>query len=106
MAMFDSSQIVMYRGTVTKFSYTNPHVYVYADVQKDGKTVNYRVEGSSPFALKEQGWSAKSLQVGETITIVAHPSKDNGNFGMLLSITKANGRTLQSGAQETGDVPQ
>src|SRR4051794_3706141 len=83
MAMFDSDKTVTYTGTVTKFSYTNPHIYVFADIQKDGKPVNYRLEGAAPYSLKQQGWSATALRVGDRIRIVAHPTKDNTNFGLL-----------------------
>jgi hypothetical protein len=99
MAMFDGARVARYTGVVTRFSYTNPHVYVYVDVEKDGQKVNFVFEAASPFSLKEQGWTATSLQVGEKVSVVARPAKDNSNFGLLISVTKMNGRKLGSGPQ-------
>ena len=104
MAMFDTEKVVTYSGTITKFSYANPHVYVFADVQKDGKSVNYRVEADSPYGLRERGWSSRSLKVGDKVTIVSHPTKDNSNFGLLMSITMADGRKLESGPARQDDI--
>jgi len=106
MAMFDSLKNVTYNGAVTQFNYTNPHVFIYVDVEKDGQKVNYRVEANSPYVLKEHGWSASSLQVGEKISITVHPSRDNSNFGLLLELTKANGKKLSSGMRDVDDIPQ
>ena len=96
MAVFDATKTVTVTGVVTQFSYTNPHIYVYARIERDGQTANFRVEAGSPSAMKEKGWSSKSLQVGDKITILAHPAKNNPNFGTLILITKANGTRLET----------
>src|SRR5678809_309951 len=54
--------------TVTKLEWTNPHARFYVDV-KDAKGVvtNWNLELASPNVLTRQGWTRKSLNVGDVI---------------------------------------
>jgi hypothetical protein len=35
-------------GIVNRFEWTNPHTWIWVDVQENGKTVTWGVEGMSP----------------------------------------------------------
>ena len=69
-AEYDPNKIVTLKGTVTKIEWTNPHARIYFDVaQPDGTKVNWNVELAARSALVRQGWTARSLSVGEMVTV-------------------------------------
>ena len=86
-------------GTVTKVDWQNPHIHVYVDVVgKDGKVVNYAVEGGTPNSLYRRGWRKNSVKPGDVVTIAnAAPSRNGTPRVHLGSITTADGRQLFSG---------
>ena len=104
MAMFDIAKEVTLTGTVIKLQYTNPHIYLFVEIEKDGKTQPLRVEGGSPSGLNRVGWNSKILQPGDKISVNMRPTKDGeSNFGMLVSVTKADGSKLLAGTNAGPD---
>src|SRR5260370_34864916 len=70
-AEYDDKKPITLRGTVTKFDWTNPHVYLYLDVREaNGKTTNWAVEYNSTLDLKRSGngWNRDIVQVGDSVT--------------------------------------
>jgi hypothetical protein len=75
-ASYDSTKTVTITGTLTKFSWTNPHSYVELDVKAaDGQTVHWAGELSSPLRLQTAGWTKNTIRAGDQITLTLHPSK-------------------------------
>ena len=53
-AEYDDKKPLTLRGTVTKFDWTNPHVYLWLDVRDNGgKITNWAVEYESTLDLKQ-----------------------------------------------------
>ena len=67
-------------GVVTEFQFINPHVYIILDVQQsDGVVEEWRIESTSKNRLLRAGWTADSIQVGQTVTATGFPArKGNG----------------------------
>ena len=86
-------------GVVKKFDYTNPHSWIWIDVQNEqGSVDTWGIEGMSPNYLSRRGWNRNTLKPGDKITITFHPSKE-GKGGSFVSAKKENGETLgMSGA--------
>ena len=97
-AMFDLTKTVTLNGVVAKFQYSNPHIYVFLEVQQDGKVELLRLEGGRPTALNKLGWSSRKLRVGEKVAVTISPSRDGANLGLLRSLTRADGERLEAGA--------
>jgi hypothetical protein len=95
----DESAEVTLVGKVTKVDWQNPHIHVYVDVVgKDGKVVNYAVEGGTPNSLYRRGWRRDSVKPGDVVKIEnAAPSRNGTPRVHLGAITTANGRQLFSG---------
>ena len=95
----ETSAEVTLVGTVTKVDWVNPHIHLYVDVKgKDGKVVNYAVEGGTPNSLYRNGWRRDSVKPGDVVTIAnAAPSRNGTPRVHLGSITTAAGRKLFSG---------
>lgn len=101
-AGFDTDAVVAFQGTVTRFLWRNPHVYI--DVEGTdalGGVVAWEVEtGATPIMIRS-GWTPDSLRPGDAITVRGHPERGAGrHYVLLLSLEKEDGTTL---AQRAGD---
>lgn len=101
-AEFDRTKQVTLTGTVTKFEFQNPHIWIYMDVKDaDGKVSKWQFEGGAPNMLKRQGWSRNSIKIGDVATIRGSLAKDGTNTVNSNSITLADGRSLTGGTSDT-----
>ena len=94
-AMFDHVNRITLKGTVAKFEWTNPHVFIGLDIP-DGKggTKRYTVECASPNVLTRVGWKFNIIKPGDQITVLINPLKNGDPGGMLETATLADGRSL------------
>jgi hypothetical protein len=94
-AMYDDKQTVTVEGAVTKFEWSNPHVYVYLkQLTAAGQGVEWEVEASPPSILRRLGWSQDTLHVGDTITVTGHPARDAGRKSLIPTLLKKGDATL------------
>ncbi len=94
-AMYDEKQWVTVEGAVTKFEWSNPHVYVYLkQLTAGGQGVEWEVEASPPSILRRLGWSQDTLHVGDTITVTGHPARDAGRKSLIPTLLKKGDATL------------
>ena len=102
-AEFDAKQPVLFKGTVTKMEWINPHVWIYMNVtQPNGRTEAWMVEGGAPTVLFRRGFSKTSLQAGTQIVVDGYRAKDGTNKMNAREITFADGRKLFAGSDGTG----
>lgn len=94
-AAYQEDKWITVTGTVTEFSFANPHTLVYLDVrQNDGKIAKWQGEMTSPNHLVRAGWSKNTLERGEVITISGLPAKKGMSTMWIRKIVKANGTEL------------
>ena len=94
-AMFDHVNRVTLAGTVTRFEWTNPHVYIELDVpDARGATKHYSIECASVNVLMRVGWKFSDVKRGDKVKLLVNPLKDGSAGGMLETATFADGRTL------------
>jgi hypothetical protein len=111
-AMFDQTQRVTIKGTVTDFQWTNPHAFIHLDVAAaSGKTENWEIELNSPNNLKRQGWKSTSVKTGDKVTLITNPLRDMSEHkgGLFISLTLADGTVLGEASFAGGgpvNVPQ
>jgi uncharacterized protein DUF6152 len=102
-AEFDAKQPVLFKGTVTKMEWINPHVWIHMNVtQPNGKTEAWMVEGGAPTVLFRRGFSKTSLQTGTQIVVDGYRAKDGTHKMNAREITFADGRRLFAGSEGTG----
>lgn len=91
-------------GTVTRFDFRNPHVYLYLETEEaDGSTAVWQLEASSTPNLIRRGWTADSVEPGEAVAIDIHPAKVPGqHIARLNAIHFADGRMLAARGEERG----
>jgi len=104
-AEYDPNKPVALKGTVTKIEWTNPHSRFYLDVRtEDGALMNWNLELASPNALLRNGWTRKSLNVGDEVTVQGSAAKDGSKMANARVITLASGRQVFAGTSG-GDAP-
>lgn len=95
-AMFDNTKEVVLKGKVTRFEWSNPHIWVEVDVPTRGKVVHWSLEGHSPNILKRSGWKSSDVKPGDTVQIKIHPLKDGRPGGSIVSVTLSDGTVRAS----------
>lgn len=115
-AQYDSKKPIKLAGVVTRVEWTNPHVYIYVDVQdaKSKKVENWGFEMGPPHMLQKTGWKRNSLKNGEQVEVEGWLARDGSNHANARRVTrKSTGETLgaasSAGQTTTGgtgaDVP-
>jgi len=83
-AMFDRTTEKVATGAVVRWSFNNPHSWLYLNVKdKDGKETLWGFEGSAPTALLQRGITGTTFEPGKTITVLYCPLKDGRPGGGL-----------------------
>ena len=91
----DRSKEVTVTGTVTGFSWTNPHVMIDLEVKSDsGKAEKWNVGGPSTERMQGNGWDKNTLKPGDVITGYGYRYSDGQNVVQLQRITMANGKEM------------
>ena len=95
-SMFDMTKEVSLTGTVTSFSYRNPHVFLHVDVKNEkGEVVSWAVEMSNISNMQSRGIYLSTFKAGDTVTVKINPLKDGRLGGNYTSITAADGKTYE-----------
>ena len=74
--LYDLSREITVSGVVTEYQLGNPHMRIYLDVTKDGKTEKWLAEGGSRTQLMRVGWTGNEVAPGDKITVRGHPARD------------------------------
>jgi hypothetical protein len=102
-AEFDITKPVTLAGKVTKIEWTNPHAYVYVDVQdaQTGAVTNWEIEMGSPNGLTRLGWTRNALKPGDAVTIEGSLGRTKPNLANARSVVMtATGRRLGAASSE------
>ena len=95
---FDDKKPVTLVGVVTRMEFMNPHIYFYVDVKsKDGKVVNWALEGGPPNVLYRQGWRKDTVKPGDQLTVKGFRARDGSNLASCSTITFPDGREISAG---------
>ena len=107
-AAFDGDAVVSVRGTVTRFDFRNPHVYIYMDsVDDTGNITAWEIESDWMTELRRLGWSPDSLAPGDQIIVQAHPARNPARHYMnLISLEKQDGTVLSSWDLSPEETPR
>ena len=104
-AEYDVNKPVTLKGAVTKVEWTNPHARFYVDVKDDkGVVTNWNLELASPNVLTRNGWSRKSLNVGDVVTVQGSLAKDGSKMANARLVTLPDGKKVFAGSSG-GDGP-
>lgn len=101
-APFDLTTQKTVSGTVKQVDWTNPHTWIWVNVpNKEGGVDAWGFEGMSPNYLNRRGWTKKTLQPGEQVTVTFRPLKDGSHGGMFVNAKRQDGTVLTMFAEPT-----
>ena len=96
-AVFDHTRTVTIKGTVRTFQWTNPHAFLDVDVpDAKGNIKPFTIELTSINMLSRVGWRSNMIKAGDRVTAVVAPLLSGQPGGLLLDVTLADGRKLES----------
>ena len=94
-AEFDVNKPLKLQGTLTKWEMVNPHSWFHIDVKdKDGKVVEWMIEGGSPNQLIRMGVTKNTVPAGTLLTIEAYQAKEGGPKAVGRNFILADGKRL------------
>ena len=94
-AMFDRTVEKVATGTVVRWTFNNPHSWLYINVKdKDGKETLWSFEGSSPTSLLTKGITGTTFEPGKTVTVLYCPLKDGRPGGGIGWVRLADGKFI------------
>ena len=106
-ALYDSTQTVTVRGSVTRFQFVFPHVLVYIAVpDEDGETVEWSGELTTPNRLARGisaggptsiRWTANSLLPGDVIELTGNPARNGAPSMRIRGLVDSSGHALIGG---------
>ena len=95
-SMFDMSREVTITGTVTTFSYRNPHVFLHVDARDEkGQVISWAVEMSNIANMQSRGIYLSTFKVGDVVTVKINPLKNGRLGGNYTSVIAANGKAYE-----------
>ena len=106
-AEYDANKPLKLTGTVTKIEWTNPHCFFYIDVKTESGTIeNWAFELGNPNALLRNGWTPKSVKIGDEVVVEGTRAKDGTFLGNARSmVLTSTGQRLFAGSSQTTSTP-
>jgi hypothetical protein len=93
----DPAKRLVLKGVVTQWIWANPHTFLQFDVKgDDGQVVHWVVEASNPPDMQNRGWTNKSFQAGDEVTVTVRPVKTGRPVGSIIQVQFADGHVLSA----------
>jgi len=95
-SMYDRSAPMTIEADVVEFRWVNPHSYltVVETTAAEGAPKTWSIEMSSPGVLTRSGWSKRTFNAGDRITLKFGPLRDGALGGIFLEATLADGTVM------------
>lgn len=91
----DRARSVTVVGTVTSYSWGNPHVMIGLEVKKDNGAIDtWNVGGPSTTRMERNGWDRSTLKAGDVITATGFQFSNGQNVVQLDKIVMADGKEM------------
>lgn len=98
-AEFDINKTIKLTGKVTSVRWSNPHAWIYIDVQDaQGTVVNWAFETGAANALYRRGWRKDDVEPGTVVTAEGWLARNGTPTANTSAITLPDGRRLFAGA--------
>ena len=92
---YDRNNRITLKASITEFKWTNPHVYILFDaLDQKGDAGHWSCESINPGMLSKQGWTRRTLNYGDKITIIGFPAKSGSKVMLLEKLILADGKEL------------
>src|SRR6266850_7360895 len=102
-AEFDVNKPMKLTGKVTKIEWTNPHAYLFVDVEDalTGTVTNLAIEMGSPNGLRRLGWTRTAVKADDIVTVEGFLGRYKSNLANAKSVVLAStGQKLGAASSE------
>jgi hypothetical protein len=97
-APYEPTHQIKMTGTVAKFTWQNPHVYIELDAAAEGQEHRrWLIECANPGILNRIGWRFNMISEGDEITVIVAPLRDGRPGALLKQVTLADGSVYGNG---------
>jgi hypothetical protein len=94
---YDGDQELSVAGTVSEFSWRNPHVTLFLDaVDESGNVVGWGFESSNVSTMSREGWSRNIFKPGQEVSVTYNPARSGAPVGILRNVTLSDGTIVSS----------
>ena len=99
-AAYDNKTVTV-KGVVTEWRWTNPHSFLKFDANDEkGDVVHWIGEWNAPSTLINFGITAKSIKVGDHVTVTMNGmAKGGANVGRVTKVITPDGQELSMGSE-------
>jgi uncharacterized protein DUF6152 len=97
-AEYDQHKPVKLTGKVTEVKFSNPHSWIYIDVEADGKVVNWALETGAANALIRRGWRKEDLPAGTVLVVDGWQARNGSPTANVNTVTFPDGKKLFAGS--------
>ena len=97
-AEFDQNKPVKLKGKVTEMQWSNPHSWIYLDVETNGKVVNWALETGAANSLYRRGWKKTDLPAGTVLLVDGWQARNGTPTANVSSVTFPDGKRLFAGS--------
>jgi len=88
-------RLVTVKGTVTEFTWSNPHPMMTVEVRADsGQTQKWLIGGPAITRMQANGWTRTTVKAGDVITGTGYQFADGQKIIRLESVVLADGKTI------------
>ena len=102
VAEFDREKPVQLTGRVTEMKWSNPHSWIYIDVEdEDGGVVNWALETRAANSLIRLGWRPEDLPVGTVLEVNGWQARNNSSTASIESAELTDGRRIFTGSPDS-----
>ena len=90
-AEFDVNRPIELTGTITRIEWTNPHAWLFIDVEDDDNNVqSWAIELLGINTLLRRGWTRDKVKAGDIVEVEGFGARDGTNTGNASAVGMAN----------------
>ena len=97
-AVFDFNDRVTLTGTLTKIDWRNPHIELVVNAKNADQAQTWSFEGPPPSFFRARGIEKGDVEssIGKMVTAEASRARDGSRWGLLRTMTLADGKILSA----------
>ena len=93
-SMYDRGAAITIAAEVVEFRWVNPHSYLTVVEASETAAKTWSIEMSSPGVLTRSGWSKRTFNPGDKITLKFGPLRNGDAGGIFLEATLPDGTVM------------
>ena len=97
-AEFDNNKPIKLQGKVKEMKWSNPHGWIYLDVETNGKVETWALETGATNSLIRRGWRKEDLPPGTVLKVDGWQARNGSNTANISTITFTDGKRLFAGS--------